>query len=108
IPPTGINLAQFTAAFVPFGLLLTVALILPEMSHAVDLNRTKATIWCATILLLPALVLYPFRSVSILVSNLAHLYGTFAYLIFLVHAYWAVFVIFDGVADTFTQMGALI
>src|SRR5207249_7247999 len=42
------------------------------------------------------------------VANLAHLYWSFAYLLFLLHAYWAVFVIFHGIADTFKQMGFFI
>jgi hypothetical protein len=106
--PSGITLGQFTAAFVPFGLLLSVALLWPETTQALDLNRTKATIWVASILLIPALALYPFEAMSPRVSNLAHLYWSFAYLAFLVHADWAVFVIFGGVGDTFKQMGALI
>jgi hypothetical protein len=107
-PPSGITLGQFTAAFVPFGLALSIALLWPETTLALDLNRTKATIWVASILLIPTLTLYPFEAASMRVSNLAHLFWTFAYLAFLVHAYWAVFVVFDGVADTFKQMGTKI
>src|SRR5712691_10743182 len=107
-PPADITLPQFTLAFVAFGVLAVVALLWPEITQALDLNRTKATIWMTTILLTPALVLYPFRTLSARVANLAHLFWTFAYLMFLLHAYWAVFVIFNGVADTFKQMGPLI
>jgi hypothetical protein len=108
VPPYGITLGQFTAAFVPFGVLAVGALLWPELTQALDLNRTKASIWTTAILLIPALVLYPFRTVSQRVANLSHLYWTFAYFMFLIHAYWAVFVIFDGIADTFKQMGRLI
>ena len=107
-PPADITLPQFTAAFVAFGLLAVLALLWPELTQALDLNRTKATIWATTLLLIPALVLYPFHTLSARIANLAHLLWTFAYLMFLLHAYWAVFVIFDGVADTFRQMGPLI
>ena len=107
-PPADITLPQFTAAFVAFGLLAVLALLWPEFTQALDLNRTKATIWATTLLLIPALVLYPFHTLSARIANLAHLLWTFAYLMFLLHAYWAVFVIFDGVADTFRQMGPLI
>jgi hypothetical protein len=107
-PPADITLPQFTAAFVAFGLLAVLALLWPELTQALDLNRTKATIWATTLLLIPALVLYPFHTLSARIANLAHLFWTFAYLMFLLHAYWAVFVIFDGVADTFRQMGPLI
>jgi hypothetical protein len=107
-PPADITLPQFTAAFVAFGALAVLALLWPELTQTLDLNRTKATIWATTLLLIPALVLYPFHTLSARIANLAHLFWTFAYLMFLLHAYWAVFVIFDGVADTFRQMGPLI
>ena len=107
-PPADITLPQFTAVFVAFGVLAVLALLWPELTQALDLNRTKATIWATTLLLIPALVLYPFHTLSARIANLAHLFWTFAYLMFLLHAYWAVFVIFDGVADTFRQMGPLI
>jgi hypothetical protein len=107
-PPSGINLVEFSAAFIPFGLLLGFALLWPELTQALDLGRTKATIWVTSILLIPALAIYPFAGMSIKMSNLAHLYWTFAYLSFLVHAGWAVFIVFHGVADTFQQMGTLI
>lgn len=107
-PPADISLPQFTAAFVPFGALALFALLSPETSPDLDLGRTKATILVTSVMLIPVFVLFPFRTVSTRVANLAHLYWTFAYLLFLLHAYWAVFVIFHGIADTFKQMGTLI
>jgi hypothetical protein len=106
--PSGVTLGQFTAAFVPFGLLLSVALLWPETTQALDLYRTKATILAASALLIPAFALYPFAGMSPRVANLAHLFWSFAYLTFLVHAGWAVFIVFHGVTDTFKQMGTLI
>jgi hypothetical protein len=108
ILPSGITLNQLTTAFVPFGLLLSAALLWPETTQALDLYRTKATILAASALLIPAFALYPFGVLSIRVANLANLFWTFAYLTFLVHAFWAVFIVFHGVADTFKQMGTLI
>ena len=108
VPPCGITLAQFTAAFVPFGVLAIVALLYPETTQELDLGRAKATIWATTIMLIPALSLYPFRVASTPVANLAHLYWTFAFLLFLLHVYWAVFVIFHGIPDTFRKMGPVV
>jgi hypothetical protein len=85
--------------------LLVAALIWPEMTDALNLNRTIATIWATTILLGIALVIYPFRQVSRGTNNLASLYWTSAWILFLAHAYWAIFVIFNGVLDTWKQMG---
>jgi hypothetical protein len=105
--PSSITLNQFTAAFVPFGVLLCAALLWPEMTQTLNLDRTRATIWAASTLLVPAFALYPFGGLSTRVANLAHLFWTLAYLVFLVHAWWAVFIIFHGVADTFKEMGTL-
>ena len=106
--PSSITLNQFTAAFFPFGVLLSAALLWPEKTETLDLDRTRATIWAASTLLIPAFALYPFAGLSMRVANLAHLFWTAAYLVFLVHAWWAVFIIFHGIADTFKEMGALI
>jgi hypothetical protein len=105
-PANDITLPQFTLAFVAFGVLTIVALLWPETTlDNLALDRTKATIWATSIMLIPALVLFPYRSLSQRVANLAHLFWAFAYLLFLIHTYCAVFIIFDGVRDTFRQMG---
>jgi hypothetical protein len=106
--PRAVTLVQFSAAFIPFGALLAAALVWPETTDDLDLNRTIAAIWATTVLLDIALVIYPFRSVSQGVNNLASLFWTFAWILFLVHAYWAIFVIYHGVADTWNEMGPLI
>lgn len=106
--PNQVTLLQFSAVFIPFGLLLVFAMLWPEVTGALQLNRTKATIWCTSLILIPALALAPFRSASQPTTNLAVLFGLFAYLLFLVHAYLAVLIIFDGIADTWAQMGPLI
>jgi hypothetical protein len=103
-----ITLAQFTAAFLAFGLLAIFALLSPEAGQVLALGRTKATIAVTSVMLIPFFVLYPYRGLSARVANLAHLSWTFAYFLFLLHAYWAVFLVFNGVADTFRQMGFLI
>lgn len=106
--PVAITLAQFTIAFACFSAVVVWALLQPELGGALDLGRTKLTIWATTFLLMPALVLYLFRTVDQRIANLSFLFWTFAGLAFLLHAYWAVFIIFDGVADTFRQMGSLV
>jgi len=105
---SAITLNQITLAFVPMGLLLVWALMQPELGGDLELGRTKLTIWATTILLAPAQILFLFRSVSRSVANMGYLLWTASWLVFLVHAYWAIFVIFDGVPDTIEQMGVLI
>src|SRR4051812_5813759 len=106
--PEDVTLPQFTAVFAPAAAVLVWALIWPELGAALDLGRTRLTIWATTFLLGPALALYLFRSAGRRVANLAHLSWTFAWAVFLVHAWWATFIIFDGPADTFAKMGSLI
>jgi hypothetical protein len=104
----GISLTQFTNAYVPFALLIVLALLLPETTPNLDRYRTIFTIWATTVLLIPALCLYPFSDGSDAVHNYWHLLWTFSYLAFLFHFYWAVFVIFKGVQGTFVGQGPLI
>ena len=106
--PRAVTLLQFSPVFILFGVLLVAALLWPESTGDLNLNRTRAAIWATTVLLNVALVLHPFRTMSPALNNLAGLSWSFAWLIFLAHAYWAVFVFYNGVADTFTQMGPVI
>jgi len=103
--PQAVTLVQFSCAFVAFGVLLIAALLWPETTEALNLDRTRATIWVTSALLGVALVLYPFCSLSVDVNNLSGLFWSFAWVGFLVHVYLAVFIIFGGIADTFRQMG---
>jgi hypothetical protein len=103
--PQAVTLVQFSAAFIPFGALLVAAMLWPEVTDDLDLNRTIATIWATTVLLNIALLVYPFRSISDGVNNFASLSWTFAWVLFLAHAYWAIFVIYHGVEDTWKEMG---
>jgi hypothetical protein len=128
-----ITLAQLTLTFVPFGLLLAAALLLPEVlvpggtppfhwledaiglnepqlrpvpagTSLLALNRAILTIWLSTALLIPAVCLYVLPARSAAQANYARLFWTFSYLAYLVHFYYAAFVIFGGVAGTFEHM----
>src|SRR5947209_13624119 len=128
-----ITLAQWTLTFVPFGLLLAAALLLPEVlvpggtpafhwledalgldepglrpvprgTPLLTLNRAILTIWLSTALLTPALCLYVLRDGSAARASFARLLWTFSYLAYLVHFYYTTFVIFGGVAGTFANM----
>lgn len=101
----GISLTQFTNAYVPFALLIVLALLLPETTQNLDRYRTIFTIWATILLLTPALCLYLFSDVSDSTYNYWHLFWTFSYLAFLFHFVWAVFVIFKGVQATFIGQG---
>jgi len=106
--PKAVTLVQFTVVSAPTALLILWALLAPELGGGLDLGRTKLTIWATTFLLIPGLGLWLFRTAGQPVANLGYLFWTGAWLVFLLHAYWAIFIIFDGIADTFVQMGTLI
>ncbi len=106
--PEGVTLPQFAAAFVPFALLTTAALVAPELGRALDLGRTRYTIWATTVLLIPALTLYPFRSLGRRTANAAHLFWTAALAAYLFHVWWAVVIVLGGIGETFRAQGAFI
>ena len=104
--PHGVTLGQFTAVFIPAGLLLVWALLQPELgTDDLETARTRLTMWAVTLLLMPALGLYLFRSRSQTVANLSHLFWTAALIVFLIHTYWGAFIFYDGLADTFRGQG---
>jgi hypothetical protein len=131
--PRGFTLAQWTFTFVPFTVLLVIALLLPEvlspggtpnlhwLDHAVGLDDPAArpvppgtpllallraifAIWLSTLLMIPAACLYILRGESEARRHYAVLWWTFSYLAYLVHFYYTAFVIFGGVQGTFQNM----
>jgi hypothetical protein len=132
-PWRGFTLAQWVLTFVPFSALLVAALLVPEvltpggtpdlhwLDHAVQLDNPAARpvppdtpllavlravfcIWLSTALLIPAACLYILRGDSDGRRRYALLFWTFAYLAYLVHFYYTVFIIFHGIAGTFANM----
>jgi hypothetical protein len=103
-----ISFTEFANTYVPFALLIALALLVPETTQNLDRYRTIYTIWATIVLLVPALCLYLFSNASDAAYNYWHLFWTFSYLAFLFHFFWAVFVIFKGVHATFVEQGSLI
>ena len=106
--PKDITFNQFANTYVPFGILVTLALLLPEQTQNPDLYRTFLTIWVTTILLIPAICLFIFLGVSRVVGIYWLLLWSFSLLSFLIHFYYGTFVQLKGFADTFAQQGVLI
>jgi hypothetical protein len=130
------TLSQWTLTFVPFCVLLTVALLIPELltpggtpnlgwlddivglddptAHPVPsgtpllpLYRAILTIWLSTLLLIPAISLFVLQDETesgTRRGQWALLFWTFSYFAYLVHFYYAAFVIFGGVEGTFKNM----
>lgn len=134
VPPwRSIFLREWTLAFVPFGLLLSLALLLPELLtpggipnfHFLDeplglddpaardvppgtlcitLYRAILCIWLSVLLLIPAVSLYVARGNSAALQHYALLFWTCSWLAYLAHFWFTAFVIFGGVAGTFEHM----
>ena len=68
---------------------------IPE-TRRLDLHRTFFTAWAALLLVTPALCLFPFHRTSPKAAGYWLAFWTAGFLAFLVHLYWAIFVIFDG------------
>lgn len=68
---------------------------IPE-ARRLDLHRTFFTAWAALLLAIPALCFFPFRRSSSTLGGYWLVFWTVSLLAFVVHLYWAIFVIFDG------------
>jgi hypothetical protein len=76
----------------------------PTGTPGLALSRAILSIWLASLLLIPAMCLYVLPPVSAAQRRYALLFWTFSYLAYLVHFWYAAFVIFGGVAGTFQHM----
>ncbi len=95
-----VTLVQFTWAFVPFALLISVALLYPEASQNLRLFRTIYLIRASLLLVLPALVFFPFIGFGVEVRNLWRLFWTFGLIAHLAHLGYAVFFVFGDQLET--------
>lgn len=90
--------SQFANAFVPFGLLLVLAMMVPEMEHNLLKGRLAYSIWASLVLATVALCLYTLPNPTLQRRVYANLFYTFSYLAYLVHFYYTVFALFGGFA----------
>jgi hypothetical protein len=103
--PHHITLGQFTAVFVPTGLLLAWALIVPELGGDLEVGRTRYTMWVVVLLVLASMALYLFRDESQRIANLSYLLWTAGLLVFLVHVYWGFFYYYGSIATAYNGQG---
>ena len=105
--PYPITLIRFSLAYIPWAILVSAALLAPELSQNLDRYRTIYTIWATTVLLIPALCFSVFARDSEEARSYWLLLWTFSYFAFLFHFYWAVFIIFKGPRGVFEGQGPL-
>ena len=104
----GITLSQFTWTFGLFALLLTAALMVPELPQIIEHHRAVYTIealvyyraiytiWLTIVFMIPALVLHFLPGDSPAKHNYWRLFWTFGFIAFMVHFYYTIGVIFHG------------
>jgi hypothetical protein len=103
------TLGQVTATFVPFGLLLIAALMAAETALDLPFQRMIYSIWATMVLLIPALCLYILPTRTPARTNYWLLFWTFAYLLYLVHFYYAVIVHYHAsIPEVFREQGVRI
>jgi hypothetical protein len=107
-PRARISFTQFTNTYAPFAILVCLALIAPEATQNLERYRTIFTIWATIILLTPALCCFVFSDITRAAYNYWHLLWTFSFLAYMLHFYWAVFIVFQGIRGTFVGQGNLI
>ena len=116
-----ITLTQFANTFVPFALLLSVALMAPELPQIIDNHRafyniealvyyrTIYSIWLTLAFLIVAEVLFFYPGDSERKRNYWLLCWTFGFLAFAVHFYYTVGVIFHGsLREVYAKQGVVI
>jgi hypothetical protein len=101
-----ITLGQFAATFIPFGLLLVLALMGAEIALDLPLQRMIYSVWVAQALVIPALCLYILPARTQGRTNYWLLFWTFAYIAYLFHFYYAVMVHYHAsIPEVFQQQG---
>jgi hypothetical protein len=92
--------AALAVSVLPIGFLLTVALTEPAWTSDPTLHRIINTIWLATVLLITALCLYALPPANDARRRYALVFYTGAYIAYLAHFYYGVFVHFGGIQGT--------
>ena len=100
----GISPAELAVTVLPTGTFLAAALVEPAWTSDPTMHRIINTIWLATILLIPALCLYALPQAGDARRRYAILFYTCAYVAYMAHFYYAVFVHFGGIQGTFEGM----
>ncbi len=103
-----ISLAEWTHTYVPFGILMTLALMAAEMAQNLVHQRMIYSIWVALVFLIPAICLYLLPGVSSKKVHYWLLFWTFSFASYFVHFYYSVFVFHGGIAAVYEGQGALI
>jgi hypothetical protein len=99
--PYRMTLEDFTIPFVSFCVLLGVALMAAETQMDMGMARTVYTIWATAALVTPALSAFALPGNSQRIRNTWLLFWTFSFIVYLVHAGYAIFSVYGGSMQNF-------
>lgn len=94
--PYRITLTDFSIAFVPFAVLLGIALMAAETQMDPGMYRTIYTLWVTAALVIPALCAFVLPGDSPRLRTTWLLFWTFSFFAYLVHASYAIFSVYHG------------
>lgn len=101
--------SEFANVFIPFSLLLSAALLVPETQQKLLHGRVIYTIWVAIVFMAPALWLQLSRAEGRRAHNYWKLTWSAAWAAYMVHFYFTVGVVFHGsLAEVYAAQGPLI
>jgi hypothetical protein len=104
-----IALPEFAITFVPFAILVVLALMGAELTQNLVLSRTIYSIWVTMLFLIPAVCLYILPGDSDTKTNYWLLCWTFGFFAYVVHFYYTVGVIFHGdISAVYAEQGPVI
>ena len=103
-----ISLAEWTHTYVPFGILITLALMAAEMAQDLVRQRMVYSIWVALLFLIPAVCLYLLPGVSSKEIHYWLLFWTFSFASYFAHFYYSVFVFYGSIGAVYEGQGTLI
>jgi hypothetical protein len=104
-----VSLTEFTNTFIPFGILIILALMAAELTQNLVLFRAIYSIWVTMIFLIPAVCLYVLPGKSETKYNYWLLLWTCGFLAYWVHFYYTVFVIFNGsIPAVYAEQGVVV
>jgi hypothetical protein len=104
-----ISLSEFANIYVPFGILIFIAIMAAELTQNLNYYRTIYSIWVTTALLIPAICLYILPGESEKKTDYGLLLWTFSFFAYLVHFYYGVFITFHAsLKELYAEQGVAI
>ncbi len=103
-----ISLAEFANTYVPFGILMIVALLAAELTPNLTLYRANYSFLLSTVLLIPSLCLYILPQKSSTKHHYWLLLWTFGWLAYLVYGFYQYLAIAKGIPGVFAASGSVI